>query len=336
MIEAMALGVPVLATGYSGNLAYCDDATAWLVPATEVAPALQDYMFTPEGGLWGEPDHAAAVTLLRQMADSPTLRQRKAQAAQMRVSRTFSAEAIGKRYAAADRHDPAAGKGQRRMRRILPFRKRPSYVIGVSWPRSGHHLLARLLRLYYGPTFTYCGFYGQPDCCGQVPCARAGEIRYSKNHDFDGSLPQDASSRYLIQTRAFAPSVVSNFELYLREGGSDDAASFARFASAQFTAYRAFQDKWVTSDFAQSQTVIPYEALIRDPAMALTYALSSFGDTDPDPTRLRAAVVHVDGEEVAERRITPRPGTRCASATRCDAISPLRRQALWLSGQTDA
>jgi hypothetical protein len=193
--------------------------------------------------------------------------------------------------------------------RILPLRKRPSYVVGVSWPRSGHHLLARLLRLYYGATFTYCGFYGQPDCCGQAPCARAGTIRYSKNHDFDGALPQDASRRYLIQTRAFAPSVVSNFELYLREGGRDDAASFARFASAQFTAWRAFQDKWVTSDFAQTQTVIPYEALIRDPIAALAYALSSFGDTNPDQDRLRAAIAQVDGEVVAERRITPRPGT---------------------------
>jgi hypothetical protein len=193
--------------------------------------------------------------------------------------------------------------------RILPLRKRPSYVVGVSWPRSGHHLLARLLRLYYGATFTYCGFYGQPDCCGQVPCARAGTIRYSKNHDFDSTLPQEASRRYLIQTRAFAPSVVSNFELYLREGGRDDAASFARFASAQFTAYRAFQDKWVTSAFARTQTVIPYEALIRDPATALAYALSSFGDTNPDPDRLRAVIAQVDGEVVVERRITPRPGT---------------------------
>ncbi len=195
------------------------------------------------------------------------------------------------------------------MRRILPFRKRPTYVIGVSWPRSGHHLLARLLRLYIGPTFTYCGFYGQAGCCGQAPCSRAGDIRYSKNHDFDGALPQDASRCYLIQTRAFTPSVVSNFELYLREGGQDDAASFARFASAQFTAYRAFQDKWVQSGFARSQTVIPYEALLRDPAGALAYALSSFGDSTPDPDRLRAAIAHVDGEEVAERRITPRPRT---------------------------
>jgi len=185
----------------------------------------------------------------------------------------------------------------------------PGYVMGVSWPRSGHHLLARLLSLYIGPKFTYCGFYGQPDCCGQAPCARAGTVRYSKNHDFDGTLPQDNARRYLIQTRAFAPSVVSNFELYLREGGSDDATSFARFASAQFTAYRAFQEKWVTSAFAEGQTVIPYEALIRDPATALSHALTSFGIADPDPSRLRAAITRVDGEEVAHRRVTPRPGT---------------------------
>ena len=193
------------------------------------------------------------------------------------------------------------------MRHILPFRKRSSYVMGVSWPRSGHHLLARLLRLYYGPTFTYCGVYGQADCCGQAPCTRAGDIRYSKNHDFEGALPQDPSQRYLIQTRAFTPSVVSNFELYLREGGTDTADSFARFASAQFTAWRAFQDKWVTSDFAATQTVIPYEDLIRDPATALTFALGSFGDTQPATDRLRAAIAQVDGEEVVHRRIRPRP-----------------------------
>lgn len=100
LIEAMALGVPVLATGYSGNLAYCDDSTSWLVPAHETAPAPQDYMFTPEGGLWGEPDHGRAVALLREMTHAPEDRARRAKAAQSRVQRAFSAEAIGARYAA--------------------------------------------------------------------------------------------------------------------------------------------------------------------------------------------------------------------------------------------
>ena len=99
MIEAMALGVPVLATGYSGNLAYCDTTTAWLVPASDVAPDPQDYMFTPKGGMWGDPDPHKAVTLLRQMADSPDAREGKAKAAQARVLRSYSPEAVGKRYA---------------------------------------------------------------------------------------------------------------------------------------------------------------------------------------------------------------------------------------------
>ena len=112
MIEAMALGVPVLATGYSGNLAYCSDATAWLVPAQEVAPAPGDYMFTPEGGLWGDPDPAAAIALLRQMAEAPAARARKAKAAQMRVLRDFSAETVGARYAARIETLLRQGKGQ--------------------------------------------------------------------------------------------------------------------------------------------------------------------------------------------------------------------------------
>lgn len=100
MIEAMALGVPVLATGYSGNLAYSDSTTAWLVPTQDAAPNPQDYMFTPQGGLWAEPDQATAVALLRQMADAPEGRARRAKAAQSRVLRDFSADAIGSRYAA--------------------------------------------------------------------------------------------------------------------------------------------------------------------------------------------------------------------------------------------
>ncbi|MCK0151951.1 glycosyltransferase [Marivita sp. S6314] len=99
MVEAMALGVPVLATGYSGNLAYSDDTTTWLVPATEVAPAPQEYMFTPQGGLWGDPDHHAAVHLLREMQANTALRTRRARAAQARVLRAFSPAAIGTRYA---------------------------------------------------------------------------------------------------------------------------------------------------------------------------------------------------------------------------------------------
>ena len=57
-------------------------------------------MFTPEGGLWGAPDHERAVALLRQMAKTPALRAQKAKTAQARVRRSFSPQAVGTRYAA--------------------------------------------------------------------------------------------------------------------------------------------------------------------------------------------------------------------------------------------
>ena len=66
------------------------------------------------------------------------------------------------------------------------------YVVGISWPRSGHHMLLRLLKLYFGPSFGYCSLYGDrpehpevPQCCRCVPCTNAGKINFSKNHDFD-------------------------------------------------------------------------------------------------------------------------------------------------------
>lgn len=184
----------------------------------------------------------------------------------------------------------------------------PPYVMGVSWPRSGHHLLVRLLRLYYGPDFAYCAFYNQgPGCCGQAPCARPGRVRFSKNHDFDGTLKLRRRQPCIVQIRAFPPSVVSNFELYLRQGGRDDAASFARFASAEFTRYRAFRDKWVRAPAARGLTVIDYADLVARPAAELSRALAVFGTDRPDPDRLARAVAHVDGEAVAQRRVMPRP-----------------------------
>ena len=97
-------------------------------------------------------------------------------------------------------------------------------VIGVSWPRSGHHLLVRLLTLYFGETFRYCDFYGGVDnCCKTAPCTRA-DIHLAKSHDFDLALPQIADRKYLIQYRDFVPSVVSNFELHVRNGAPDTRA----------------------------------------------------------------------------------------------------------------
>lgn len=98
MIEAMTLGVPVLATGYSGNMDYCDAETCWLVDytLTEVGP--QDYIFVRPGQMWAEPDLDHAAAQMRALYADPDTRRSRTTAALARVRREFSQSAIAARY----------------------------------------------------------------------------------------------------------------------------------------------------------------------------------------------------------------------------------------------
>lgn len=71
--EAMLLGKPVVATGWSGNMTFMDRASAALV-GYRLVPACDPRGVYGEG-LWAEPDHADAVAALRRLADDPALRQ---------------------------------------------------------------------------------------------------------------------------------------------------------------------------------------------------------------------------------------------------------------------
>ncbi|WP_371037318.1 glycosyltransferase family 4 protein [Rhodosalinus sp. FB01] len=100
MIEAMNLKVPVLCTGYSGNMEFCSEETAWLVDHEEVTLAPDDYIFVRPGQKWAEPDIADAAAKLRALRDDPAAREQKAEAAFRNVRETFSAEAVAQRYGA--------------------------------------------------------------------------------------------------------------------------------------------------------------------------------------------------------------------------------------------
>jgi glycosyltransferase involved in cell wall biosynthesis len=71
MAEAMLLGKPVVATGWSGNTDFMDSTNAALV-RYRLAPARDDRMVYR--GLWAEPDVAEAAMRLRALADDPDLR----------------------------------------------------------------------------------------------------------------------------------------------------------------------------------------------------------------------------------------------------------------------
>ncbi len=65
--EAMLLGKPVIATGWSGNMTFMDAASAALV-SYRLVPA-QDPRHVYQGACWAEPDPADAVAHLRRLAD---------------------------------------------------------------------------------------------------------------------------------------------------------------------------------------------------------------------------------------------------------------------------
>ena len=70
MAESMALGKPVIATGYSGNLDFMDDDTAYLV---KWMPGSVPIGCAPyrAGARWAEPDLEDAARLMRHVVEHP-------------------------------------------------------------------------------------------------------------------------------------------------------------------------------------------------------------------------------------------------------------------------
>jgi len=67
--EAMALGLPVVASGYSGNMEFMDSTNSLLVP-TRVVETDREWGAYPAGSRWGEPDLEAAASMLRSLRDA--------------------------------------------------------------------------------------------------------------------------------------------------------------------------------------------------------------------------------------------------------------------------
>jgi glycosyltransferase involved in cell wall biosynthesis len=94
--EAMLLGKPVIATGWSGNMTFMDADSAALV-GYRLVPA-QDPRQVYAEALWAEPDQATAVAHLRRLADDAgersALGARGAAACAMRLGMAPLAEAL--------------------------------------------------------------------------------------------------------------------------------------------------------------------------------------------------------------------------------------------------
>jgi len=93
LAEAMSYGVPVIASGYSGNLEYMTAENSYLVPCTETFVRNPDGPFQ-RGSLWGEPDIDAAAAMMRRVADHPAEALAVGERGRIAVRSRLSAEAV--------------------------------------------------------------------------------------------------------------------------------------------------------------------------------------------------------------------------------------------------
>ncbi|MGO1117957.1 hypothetical protein ACTL6U_04605 [Rhodovibrionaceae bacterium A322] len=170
------------------------------------------------------------------------------------------------------------------------------YVAGVSWPRSGHHVLVRTLERYFGEKFAYCEFYSSKvDCCRTFPCSREG-LNLSKNHDSDGKSVPTAGVPYLIQYRSLMASVISNYELYVRNGNTDDIETFEVFARESAEKWARFITKWTGPAFPYEACEVAYEDLVQDPFATLSRVIGFFApDDEVDEDLLQTVISQTNG-----------------------------------------
>ena len=96
MAEAMALGKPVIATGYSGNMDFMSDENSVLVPWTLV-PVGKDAESYPSDAMWAEPNLKAASVAMRRVYEDQEFARNLGAKAQRDIAENFSPQKTGAR-----------------------------------------------------------------------------------------------------------------------------------------------------------------------------------------------------------------------------------------------
>jgi glycosyltransferase involved in cell wall biosynthesis len=98
-MEALAIGLPTVASNWSANLEFMDPETSWLVDGELVDVADDAEIFNPsyKGHKWFEADVDALAAVMREIASEPAAARAKAAPARDELIRRFGAEATAHR-----------------------------------------------------------------------------------------------------------------------------------------------------------------------------------------------------------------------------------------------
>jgi hypothetical protein len=172
------------------------------------------------------------------------------------------------------------------------------FIFAKSMPRSGHRFLATGLTHYFASRLHYCEYY-PAGCCGKIPCsrpynaARTNRRFMQKSHDFGFRDSPSLNGKYLIQYRSPIPRLQSNYDLYSRDTGRSDAASFRAFAEEETVYFINFYRKWIATPPADA-FILSYEELTENHAAALAAVVAFIEDgAEPDQAALERALALV-------------------------------------------
>ncbi|HYV60388.1 MAG TPA: glycosyltransferase, partial [Acidimicrobiia bacterium] len=118
MAKAMGLGKPVIATGYSGNLEFMDDTTAYLVDYEfeRVGPGCEPY---PPDSRWARPRLDRAAELMRRVVARPEEARERGRRAAARIRADFALTAAAAELARTLDGARARGAGHASWRRFF-------------------------------------------------------------------------------------------------------------------------------------------------------------------------------------------------------------------------
>jgi glycosyltransferase involved in cell wall biosynthesis len=114
--EAMAIGKPVIATGYSGNVDFMTDENSYLVDFTIARVGAECEIYPPDGE-WAEPNVEHGAQLMRRVYRERGEAARKGARASADIARQYSPQATGRGM--RDRLEQLAASGAARPERVV-------------------------------------------------------------------------------------------------------------------------------------------------------------------------------------------------------------------------
>jgi glycosyltransferase involved in cell wall biosynthesis len=132
-MEAMAMGKPVIATAWSGNMAYMTHRTACLVnyrlAAVSTQKGLYQRMLRRTPAYWAEPDLRTAANWIVRLSRDTALRERYGSAARAQIAahqqRAMAAAFTDELEAIADNRDISRQLHVNRERKLAAIRRLP-------------------------------------------------------------------------------------------------------------------------------------------------------------------------------------------------------------------